>query len=261
MSVGLLAARFSGSGINEFLGLKEKAGLRVLSLPDNSTVFLDNQELGQTPFENSDLTPGEHDLQIKAGDLQWQGRIRLVGGTLTVINREIAQDSTSSAGEVLILEKGKGVTIVSSPSEAEVEINGKSYGKTPNSFDLEAGEHIFTLSHGNYLKRSIRAYLPEKYNLTLSVDLALSEADLTNITTPVTSETAKVTVKNSVASNPGFLRVREKPTTSSKEVGRALPGEELIVLEELSSWKRVRLSSGIEGYVSSSYVEKKSAAN
>jgi len=118
-------------------------------------------------------------------------------------------------------------------------------------------EHTFSINHSNYLKRNIRAYLPAGYNLTLSADLALSEADLTTIITPVTTQTPTVVVKDTVSPNPGFLRVRDKASTAGKEIARVLPGDELVLLEELASWDRVRLANGTEGYVSKTYVEKK----
>src|SRR5690606_10473509 len=106
------------------------------------------------------------------------------------------------------------------PADADIEVDGKFYGKTPTTVDVEPGEHSFALSKQGFLKRSIRAYVPEKYNLTVSVDLALSEADLTNITAPPITETPKVKVKSTPT---GFLRVRDKPSTSGKEIGRVSP--------------------------------------
>ncbi len=88
----------------------------------------------------------------------------------------------------------------------------------------------------------------------LNVDLALSEADLTQLSAPVISETPKVVVKDTPT---GFLRVREKAAVTSQELAKVAPGDELVLLEELDEWVRIRLSNGTEGYVSSTYVEKK----
>lgn len=256
LSIFALSLRFGNLILSSFFNISEKAGVRVLSMPDGAKVFLNNQEVGVTPYENTELQNKEYLIKITSGDLSWQGQIKLNGGTLSVINRDLTIDS-SSAGEMLTLEKGSGVTIISNPTEAEIEIDGKYYGKTPKSVVITSGEHTFGISSANYLKRSIRAYLPQDYNLTLSIDLALSEADLTTINTPPTTQTQMVVVKDSVAPNPGFLRVRDKPSTGGEELARVLPGDELVLLEELASWDRVRLANGTEGYVSKTYVEKK----
>lgn len=253
LAVLALLFRFGGEIGTKFNVTKEKAGVRVLSVPSEAIVFINNKEVGKTPYQDEELSDGEYLVKIQAGDGVWQGSVKLVAGTLTVVNRDLAKDTTSSAGEVLLLKKGKGVTLVSFPSESDVEIDGKYYGKTPTTLQINAGEHTFGLSKAGYLKRSIKAYIPERFNLTLSVDLAISEVDLTNITTPPITQTAKVVVKNTPT---GFLRVRDKPSVTGKEVGQVSPGDQLILLEELSGWDRVRLSNGTEGYVSKSYVDK-----
>lgn len=258
ISLLALVVRFGGQ-FYDFVRVKETAGIRVLSLPGEATVFINDQEVGKTPYQDDNQIAGAYAVRIEQAEAKWQGNVKLVEGVLTVVNRDLAKDVTSAAGEVLSLNKGKGVTLVSYPSEANIEIDGKFYGKTPLSIDtIASGEHSFALDKVGYLKRSIRAFVPPDYNLTLSVDLALSEADLTNIVTPPTTETAKVVVKSTPT---GFLRVRDKAATSGQEIGRVSPGDELVLLEELNSWYRIRLQNGDEGYVSAAYVEKSVVGN
>ncbi|KAF0205682.1 MAG: Serine/threonine-protein kinase [bacterium] len=254
ISVVLLMIRFSGKATELILGIKQKSGLSILSIPDGATIFLDGKEVGKTPYENKDLDVGEYGVKIEKEEASWQGRVNLIGGTLTVINRDLAKDPIFSAGEVLTLDRGRGVTVISNPSESGIEIDGKSYGKTPITINIEAGEHTILVSHPNYLKRSIRANLPNNFNLTVSVGLALSEVDLTTISTPPITTTPEVEVLETPTN---FLRVRDKPSLAGKEIARVKPGDKLILLEELSGWDRIRLSDGTEGYVSSSYIGKK----
>lgn len=254
ISLMALLLRFSSKIAATFLGVKPTSGLSVLSQPQDATVFLDNQEVGKTPYEDKNLEAREYTVKLQKDNASWEKKVKLNAGTVTVVNRDIASDSASSAGEVLTLEEGRGLTIISSPSESDVEIDGKSAGKTPFTANLDAGEHTVLVSHPNYLKRSIRANLPSDFNLTLSVDLALSEADLTVISTPVITQTPQVVVKQTPT---GFLRVRDKSHLNGKELAQVKPGDILILLEEQGAWDRVRLSDGTEGFVSSSYVEKK----
>lgn len=256
ISLVALVFRFSDRLAELFLGIRETSGISVLSEPAGATVFLDGQEAGKTPFEEKGLEVGDHLIKLEKDKASWEGRVGLSAGTVTVVNRDLSSDSASSAGETLtLLNRGKGLTIVSSPSEASVEIEGKSYGNTPVTINIDSGEYTLLVSHQNYLKRSIKAYLPDNFNLIVSVDLALSEADLTATTpTPVITQTLEVVVKQTPT---GFLRVRDKPNLVGKEIAQVKPGESLILLEELGSWDRIRLSDGKEGYVSTSYVEKK----
>lgn len=254
ISAVALLFRFSDKAAQVFLGIKQTSGISILSDPAGATVYIDDKEVGKTPYDDKDLDVENYTVKLDKDGAAWQGKLKLTAGTVAVINRDLAQDQASSAGEILTLDKGKGLTIISNPDNALVEIDGKSYGKTPITLSMVPGEHTILVSHTNYLKRSIRASLPDNFNLTVWVDLALSEADLTTITTPVITQTPEVLVKQTPT---GFLRVRDKPSLTGKEVGKVNPGDKLILLEEQAGWDRVRLSDGTEGYVSSQYVEKK----
>lgn len=251
ISTFLLLIRFSGPSIETLLGVKKQSGLNVTSSPEGATVFLDEVEVGTTPYENKNLEPKEYNIEIQKDQMKWQGNVKLVSGTVAVINRDLSFDSP--AGEVLILISGRGITVISNPSDADLEINGKPSGKTPLTVNLESGEYTISLSRPSYLKRSIKATLPPDYNLVISSDLALSEADLTAIQTPVITATPTLLVLDTPT---GFLRVRDKPSLAGKEIAQVKPGDTLILLEELPSWVKVRLSNGIEGYTSSTYVKK-----
>lgn len=253
LSLGLLSLRLFSQPMLVSLGYQTKAGIRVTSTPP-STVFINGIEVGKTLYEDDSLKVGKYQVELRSEKGQWKGLVELVGGRITLVNRELSPTAATSSGEVLVLNEGRGVVITSSPSEAEVEIDGKSYGKTPLSiYDLPDGDHVFLLSAEGYLKRSIQAKLPEKMSLHLDVDLALSEVSLVNSSVvPVVSE-QKLVVKDTPV---GFLRVRDKPSLSGKELGKASPGDSLIMLEDLSGWYKIKLDDGTEGYVSASYVRK-----
>lgn len=253
LALVILGVRFGTVAFGYFFGSEQRAGVKILSTPEGAEVFINGSSVGKTPYESSDLKAGTQTIKVQAHDVIWQSKVDIKGGTKAIINRELSKDSTASAGEILTLEKGSGATVISGVSSADVEIDGKSVGKTPIWAEVSTGEHSFVVSHVNYLKRSIRAQVPEGYTLIVNVDLAITEADLSSITTPPTTSTIKVVVKNTPT---GFLRVRENANVNSKEIARVKPKDELVLLEELSGWVRVRLSDGKEGFVSSSYVEK-----
>lgn len=247
----------SSSFIVDVLGIKQKSGILITTTPTDATVYLHAQEVGRTPYEAKDLEVSEYSVKLEKDSASWQGSVKLNAGTITIINRDLANDIPSSAGEALSLKKGKGITLISNPKNAKVTVDGGEVGTSPLNINSQSGEHAIIIDHPNYLKRSIRASLPDGYNLTIVVDLALSEADLSTVATPVIKTTLEVIVKNTVSPNPGFLRVRDKPSLLGKEVAQVKPGEILILLEEEGTWDRVRLSDGTEGFVSSTYVEKK----
>lgn len=257
LSVIALILRFGTKPLIKALKLEERAGLRVES-NKGAKVTIDNKDVGNTPFQDENLSQGEYLVTLKAEEgtaSAWQGIVKLIGGTLTIVNRELATSQAASSGEVINLEKGKGVTITSSPTSALVFIDSKEIGRTPVSVsDISYGEHQFLISKENFLKRSIRASLVEGYSLTLAVDLAIGEVDLTKVPTTPISSSDQVVVKSTPT---GFLRVRAEANLSSSEVSRVKPGDTLVLLEEIPNWNRIRLPDGKEGWVSSAYTEKK----
>ncbi|MDO8570899.1 MAG: PEGA domain-containing protein [Candidatus Daviesbacteria bacterium] len=230
-----------------------KSGLQISSTPEADVLF-DGQPVGRTPYENNDLKVRDYKITLKAGESIWQGMIPTTAGTVSILNRDLAPNIASSSGEALVLRKGKGVFLTSTPSETEIEINGKVYGKTPLLIsDLAPAEYVFLLSHSGYNKRQIRVVLPPQMQLNINTDLAVTEVDLgvsSNI--PKVSSETKVTVKQTPT---GFLRVRNKPSTTGKELARVSAGDSLILLEE-GTWDKIRTTDGIEGYVSGVYIIK-----
>lgn len=257
--------RFGYPLLVQRLGLQGRAGVKIDSTP-KTKVLINDKEVGETPFQDEQLSKGEFLISLKnlsevsssatsSGKVLWQGYVKLNSGTLSVVNRDLTDQSTTSSGEVISLEPGDGVTIVSTPTAAVVSVDGKEQGRTPLTIsNLPAGEHQFIISHDNFLNRSIRANLVDGFNLKLNVDLALSEADLTKIAVPAITEAKQVVVKKTPT---GTLNVRETASTNAKVVTQVKPGDILSVLEEIPNWARVRTPDEKEGFVSSAYIEKK----
>ncbi|MBI2596312.1 PEGA domain-containing protein [Candidatus Daviesbacteria bacterium] len=275
LSLVTLSIRFGAEPLVKMFKLEPRAGLRVESnikakvhiCNKSNNCPAEGSEVGNTPYQDENLAEGEYLVGLKADQIEttdtqasasariWQGYVKLNKGTLSVINRELGNSPAVSAGEVVTLDTGNGITIISIPNSADVIVDGKNIGRTPLTVtDQPAGEHQFVIAKEGYLKRSVRVNSVEGYNLTINVDLSLAEADLTKITTTPISATAQVVVRKTPT---GFLRVRSAPSINGQEIARAKPGDVLILLEELPAWDRVRLPDGKEGYVSLSYVEKK----
>lgn len=261
LSVLVLILRYGMKPLGQVLGLTSRAGLRV-EANKSASVSIDGKQVGEAPFQDEDLTAGEYLISLKSsgegsnsGEISWQGYVKLNPGTLSIVNRDLSAKKSDQSGEVITLEKGKGITIVSTPPQAEVIIDGQSRGVTPLSVsDLGPGEHQFIISKDNFLKRSVRATLLEGFNLVLTVDLAIAEADLTKLQVVPVSFSKQVVVKQTPT---GFLRIRAAASTSAKEVAQVKPGDVLTLLEEQPNWDRVRTEDNKEGWVASAYVEKK----
>lgn len=258
-----------GSGfIRKIVGKNAKSGIRVESnLP--SKVFLNDNEVGSAPYQDDNLKPGDYLVSLKEDEAStsaktlWQGYAKLNEGTLTIVIRDISDPNSigsdfkeTSSGEIISLEPGHGIMITSSPSGAQVFIDGKLSGNTPLALPkLEEGEHQFTISRENFLKRSIRSKVIDGFTLSLAVDLAITDPDLTKLPQFPTTSSETVIIKNTPT---GFLRVRDAPGLGGKEIAQVKPKEEYVLFEESPGWVRIRLKDGKEGWISSAYIQKKS---
>ncbi len=252
IALALLAIRFFSLQLPNFLGL-ENMGLRIISVPDQADIYIDGKFLGKTPFEEVNFKKREITIKLLAESNKWEGKVTLNPGTSTFVQRKLSPDFATGSGEILSLEKGTGVSIISSPVGAMVEIDGISVGVTPLTINVSEGEHIFVIKKNNYLSEAInKVSVPDGYHLTISVDLAITEADLSSNASSVITTTPKVKVRSTPT---GFLRVRDKPALGGKEIGRVAPGDELFLLEQQSNWYKIRLSNGEEGYASSVYLQ------
>lgn len=262
ISVLALILRFGYQPLTELLGIKQRAGIRV-EANKKADVYLNEKKVGTTPLQDENLTEGEYLVKLvphseneaTASAKEWKGYIKLNGGTLTVVNRDLSLVDNEASGEVITLDPGRGVTVISTPNDAEVTLDGKVVGRTPLSIsNVSSGEHQFMVTKGNYLNRSIRANLIDGFNLNLSVDLAMTEPDLTKLPTIPTVAANQLVVKRTPV---GFLRVRSSNSTQAQELDRVATGDVLTLLEELPEWYKIKTSDGVEGYVSAIYVEKK----
>jgi hypothetical protein len=250
----LLLMRFGSEFSNKFLSMNQHGGIKITTIPQGS-VFISDKQVGTTPYQDENVKVGEYPVKVVNEKAVWQGLVRVTKGTLTVVNRELSEQVASASGEILTLAPGKGVVITSNPQQVRVEIDGKQYGQSPISItDIGPGDHTFLLSKDGYLKRNIKAFVPENYTLNLSVDLALAEANLSTVVAPTPQDIKQATVKQTPT---GFLRIREQPTTNSKEIGKVNTGDSLTVLDDQGLWAKIKTEAGMEGYVSVQYIQKK----
>lgn len=254
MAAILLLTKLISLSMETLFSSPASTSLRVVSTPAGADVYLEGNLKGKTPYEGGNLKNSSVIVKIVSQQGQWEGKVVLNAGTWTVIQRDLTADPQTQAGEILTLQTGEGLSVISSPDQAVVEVDGKSMGETPLKLNLPQGEYIFVVKKDNFLQRTIKATIPENYQLTLNVDLALTEGvDLSVANLPTQSMSTMIKI---LPTPTGFLRVRDKPSLSGKELARVKPGDELLFLEEENNWFKVRLPNGLEGHISSTYGQK-----
>ena len=248
----LLSVVFILSGCSA-IGTTKPAALQITSTPEAS-VFLDGKHLGKTPFFSDQLKVGQYLLKVTAGEASFVEKITLSGGTLTVVNRELANNFLAESGETLWLESGKrGLFVSSMPSEADITVDGKLVGKTPYLVEkLEEDEHKITLAKAGYINREFAVKASNKYQVVADVTLA---SEIAKNPQPSPTPVLAVQKVKILATPVGFLRVRKEASLSSAEIGRVKTGDELEIIQETKDWIKVKFEDK-QGWISSQYAKK-----
>ncbi len=263
--------------------------LKITSNPA-ATVFLDNKNIGRTPFEDKVLV-GEYTLKLIPETtvqtlIPWQGKIRVSTNLLTYINRDLSDSELSAAGELLWLEKISSslseLSVSTVPDGGNVILDEQVKGVSPLSITgISAGDHTLTITSPGFFSRTLKIKNTGGYKLNAAVQLGLAPGGLTptpepaitdipdetptpsSILTPTpsksaTSSAAKIPKKPyvTIGDTPtGFLRVRAEPQTSADEIGRVNPGEKYSLLASESGWYKIQFNDK-EGWISGQYATK-----
>jgi hypothetical protein len=243
------------------------AGILIETDPPSS-VYINNEEVGRTPFSTV-RKPGEVVIKIIPDSFgtplpPYETKTTLVSGVQTVLRRKIAESEDVSEGELISFErtdKGQlGMAIVSDPESAQISIDGQVRGFSPyNSSNISEGEHSLSVSANGYVTRSIQVKAVSGYKLIALVKLARSNEPInTDENSPgQQQEEAKKQLVEILSTPTGFLRVRSEPSTLANEVGQVKPGETYELVEEDidTGWFKIIIAEGKEGWVTNQYAK------
>lgn len=235
------------------------SALSVEAIPE-ARVFLNDKELGKTPFEDEKLSPGEYTLRLlpetTASFSTWERKIKLNPGLLTYANYLFSPTESESAGEVLTLEKtgqGKGeIVVLSDPNEVNFSLDGKDQGAAPKALaGFETGEHEISFSFPGYHGRSLKIKTLTGYKILVSIKLAKITVAVPAVASPSGGFKVKI-----LETPTGWLRVRAEPLVAATESAKVNPGEEYPLVEENKDWFKIQYDEGKEGWISSQYAKR-----
>jgi hypothetical protein len=253
--------------------------LSVTSEPSNASVFVDQVEVGKTPFSTGDIGPGDYDFRIELPGYEGQSaRIMIQRGynlnisiklfpipvpakvdvfegsedlyDLSSANPVVATDTNNWAKAVMYWNTTRGVNLAGLGVNKEpvfdyfIDYKGDLYTKNGELISSpEDYEKLESIYRGGYLGRS-----PEGPGLTTQAretyQTLKSGAFLPSGTNARIKETGT-----------GWLRVRGAAGLTGVEVARVDVGGLYQVLEQVTDWVKIKVSDGVEGWVSKTYVD------
>jgi len=112
--------------------------LKIVSPVPEAAVYVDGESVGKVPQTRENVPPGDHFVVVqKQGYKKFEKKVRLEAGQTISITAEL-----KAVGSLRVL---------TSPSVADVEIDGKPAGKTPFVTDeIDVGKHVIVLRHQGY---------------------------------------------------------------------------------------------------------------
>ena len=290
--VGVLVLVLVGLIVKSKFFNKQGPGALQITTSPRATVFVDGNQVGVSPFFNDNIQSGEHTIKIVPestvdGLSDWETKVDLLPGILTVINRDFGSTEALSSGEILSLEKTgrkdmSSIAVVSIPDQAVVKLEGEPKGFAPLTIDdLVPGDYQIVISASGYEERTISANTIGGYKLIINVQLAQQiegieeatdsaevdeeeetaveeneDAEPTATPTPKAKVTPPATPYVEIKDTPtGFLRVREDSSTDSEELTQVDPGDFFPYIEEENGWYKIEYEDGEEGWISGVYAD------
>ena len=239
------------------------SGLAIESTP-SSTVFINGQKVGNTPFRSKDLTPSEISVRLIPVDSQttftpFDTKLNLAAGIETVLRHEFAQNEESSSTELLSFEKindkDTSIELVSMPTGAQVIIDEGTRGFTPyKSTSLSSAEHTAIVSLEGYVTKEVRFRTHQGFKLIIYLGLKKDDKIIVALPTPTLELSTYVEI---LPTSTGFLRVRNEPSTVAAEVAQIKPGDTFKRIDKNTEtgWYKIEYDEGLYGWVSNQYAK------
>jgi hypothetical protein len=239
--------------------IPQKSGLEVISYPP-AKVYVDNKEMGMTPYKNTNLKPGTIEVKLVTNDSQWSKNVELQNNVNTVVDWEFGSENKFSGGYVLYLEKTgdtkkAGLMVNAQPDKSAISIDNEIKGYSPERFDdISEGDRQLTLSSPG--KKNMNVYLKATNGYQLIIDASLAEEEVATDSSSLAQPTPSINDKKMLTikeTETGWLRVRDTSDNSGKEVAKVKPNEQYAMLNQTQDWFLIDLGNGTSGWISSKY--------
>jgi hypothetical protein len=259
--------------------VKPPSGLEISTNPA-STVFINGENKGETPFSDRGLKPGTYTIKLvpsTGGNLPfYETKLVLTSKASTIISRNFMPSELDSSGYTLSLQEessgGSFLSVISDPDTINVMIDDAPRGFTPLSkLESTPGSHTLKVTSPGYLEQTLSVNVVKGYNLIVNFKLAAQTITLTPPApaTPSATLAPPTPASSSAASSAlpakpyvvigetgtGWLRIRKEPSGTAEELGKANTGETLKYLGESTElgWYKIEFEGSI-GWVSGKYV-------
>jgi len=195
----------------------------VKSSPSGAHLYIDGIFYGTTHQLATDFSAGRHSVRLEKDNYEaWTGNAKVTAGGVAYISATLRHVPTKGS-----------ISVTSSPSDAQITIDGNYYGKSPMVIGgIESGSHVVEL------------YRPGYYEWTKRVDVRTGR--VTYIDRTLSPEEKPTTGTIGVSSTPSYAYVY----LDGVYEGQTVPGRNFIINNVAPGSHDVTLK--LSGYVDSS---------
>ena len=250
----------------------QKAALDISSYPV-ATIFLNGEELGNTPYKNVSMKPGNYKLKLVPTDASippWEKNISLNNKITTIVDYQFNQDKDKIDGYVLYFEKAgakdqSGLVVTTNPDAGTVAVDGQMQGFAPlNIPNISEGDHQILITFPGYQSKEIYARGINGYRLVAEIQLKKDELPPEPEPEEGEEDEEEKIVEDELSqpyvtildTPTGWLQVRLEPSTAASEAARVDPGKNFSLLDEEAGWYQIEYKEGEKGWISGKYAEK-----
>lgn len=250
---------------------KREGVLTIVSSP-TASIFVNNEAINRsTPFEEK-LKPGEYLIKLipqgeATASATWEDKVSIYSNSKTYINRELGSSKITSSGEILtstfMKEKPEKsnlgeILIKTDPVGAIIKLDNDEKGVAPLLLSgVLKGTHELSILLPGFFPRIKKINVDTGYRVNASFKLAVDQSQK-YVSQASESASIEKSIKEIeiVDTEIGFLRVRQKPSVNSDEIGRVNPGDKFTIIEEVSGWTKIEHEPNKKGWVSKTYIKE-----
>jgi len=242
-------------------GSGDIAGIEINTQPPVK-IKIDGKEAGMSPYKNRSLKAGLVNIKIgQEGIGFWEKQLELKKNISTVINWTFGKSDDYSGGYILTMEKsnnkGSEMIVSSSPAKATVMVGGENRGQTPLYIaDLGEGDKEIKIMLPGYNNINLGVRPVAGYQIVLEAMMAKEEKVV--VATPTPGQNPDTITGNKIkikATDTGWLRVRDLPSSAGLEIDKVNVGETFDSVGDSGDWTHIIVREK-QGWVSSKFVEK-----
>ncbi|HSX58412.1 MAG TPA: PEGA domain-containing protein [Candidatus Saccharimonadales bacterium] len=149
------------------------ASLSVNVSGESAKIYLNNKEIGKTPYYSAKQKIGDYDLEVRRGTTKWVTKVTLTSHTLTMLEVDLSKENLFTSANNLSFKSGeRSLLVLTKPDKTKVFLDEHSKGTSPQKLSPSAGVSSLKIAKDGYLTREVPVSIEEDHTSTALIYLS-----------------------------------------------------------------------------------------